>query len=91
MGRVMAVAEASNIFCPFAQCSADFIQITLFFCLRLCEHTKTNSHRRTVQFCLKDLQFHDADGVIPLDAFSKIFLCSRAVTLLLDTQKNSVW
>ena len=37
------------------------------------------------------MQFHELEGVIPNDAPAKVFLQYRAVTLLLDTQKNSVW
>ena len=49
----------------FSQCWTDLIVLALFFCLRLCEYTKTNSHCRTTQFRLRDMQFHDDDGVIP--------------------------
>ena len=86
----MVAAEAANPSCPFAQCSADLIQIALFFCLRSCEYTKTNSHRWTFQFILKYMQFHEKEGVIPHNAPTKVFLQSRVVTLFLDTQKNIV-
>ena len=85
----MVAAEAANPSCPFAQCSADLIQIALFFCLRSCEYTKTNSHRWTFQFILKYMQFHEKEGFIPHDAPAKVFLQVRAVTLFLDMQKNS--
>ena len=75
----------------FSQCWSDLIIISLFFCLRSCEYTKTNSHRRTTQFRFRDIQFHDYDGVIPAQAPAKVFLAATAVTLYLDTQKNCVW
>ena len=87
----MAAAEAVDISYPFSQCQADLIQIGLFFFLRSCKYTKINSHRRTVQFLLKDLLFHDADGVIPHYAPSKTFIRARSVNLFPDTQNNSVW
>ena len=74
----------------FIQCWADLIVLALFFCLRSCEYTKTNSHRRTTQFCFCDMQFHDDNGVIPTQAPAKVFLAASAVTLYLDTQKNCV-
>ena len=66
------------------------IQIGLYFCLRSCEYTKTNSHRRTTQFRLRDMQFQDTQGTIPFDAPDSHFLQALVVTLFLDTQKNSV-
>ena len=60
------------------------------FCLRSCEYTKTNSHRRTTQFRLRHMQFQDTQGTIPFDAPDSHFLQALVVTLLLDTQKNSV-
>ena len=74
----------------FSQCRADLIIFALFFCLRSCEYTKTNSHRRTTQFRFRDIQFHDDNGVIPTQAPAKVFLAATAVTLYLDTQKNCV-
>ena len=73
-----------------AACTADLIVIALYFCLRSCEYSKTPSHRRTTQFCYKDMQFHNADGVIPQDAPDHVFLAATAVTFFLDTQKNCV-
>ena len=69
---------------------ADLLVIVLFFCLRSCEYTKTNSHRRTTQFRFQDMQFHDANGVILTDAAADVLLVALAITLLLDTQKNCV-
>ena len=86
----MVKAAAAATTSPLSQCLADLIQIALFFCLRSCEYTKTNSHRRTVQFRYKDMQFHDSRGIIPHDAPDAEFLAAWAVTLFLDTQKNSV-
>ena len=90
LGLVMAAVEATDISCPFVQYQADLIQIALFSCLRLCKYTKMNSYRRTIQFCIKDFQFNDADGVVPHNSSSKTSLCVRAVTLFLDIQNNSV-
>ena len=36
------------------------------------------------------MQFQEKEGVIPHDALGKVFIQARAVTLFLDTQKNSV-
>ena len=91
MGLVMAASEAADIFCPFSQCQNGNIQISLFFCMQLFNYTKTNFPRWAVQFSLKDLQFHNVDGVIPHNAPSKTFLCARSVILLLDPQKNIAW
>ena len=90
LGLVMAIVEAADISCPFAQCQANLIQISLFFCLWLCEYTKINLHRRRVQFRIKDLQFNYAYRFIPHDSSSKTFLCAGAITLSLDIQKNSL-
>ena len=75
---------------PKDWCLADLVQIGLYFCLRSCEYTKTNSHRRTTQFCLRDMQFQDTRGSIPFDAPDSRFLLALVVTLFLETQKNSV-
>ena len=89
--RGVAVADArgasSN---PNDQFLADLVQIGLYFCLRSCEYTKTNSHRRTTQFRLRDIQFQDAYGAISFDALASRFLNALVVTFFLDTQKNSV-
>ena len=66
------------------------VQIGLYFCLCSCEYKKTNSHRRTTQFRLHDIQFQDTRGTIPFDAPASRFLQALVVTLFLDTQKNSV-
>ena len=86
----MNMAEAADISCPFAQCQADLIQIALLFCLLSYNCMKTNSHRWTVQFRLKEFQFQNTYRVIPHGAPSNTFLYARAITLFLDTQKNSV-
>ena len=89
LGFVMfAVARATLD--AFTQCWTDLIVIALFFCLRSCEYTKTNSHRRTTQFRMRDMQFQDAEGVIPWNAPDAQFLAALAMTLFLDTQKNCV-
>ena len=74
----------------FDQCMEDLLVISLFFCLRYCEYTKTNSQRRTTQFFFQDMQFHDANGVIPPDAAADFFLAALVITLFLDTQNNCV-
>ena len=89
LGMVISIGEQADA-SPKAQCTADLIQIGLFFCLRSCEYTKTQSHRRTTQFRFRDMQFHNAAGVIPANASDKTFLEAWATTLFLDTQKNGV-
>ena len=74
----------------FSQCWADLIVLAIFFCLRSCEYTKTNSHHCTTQFRFRDMQFHDDASVIPTQAPAEVFLAASAVTLYLDTQKNCV-
>ena len=86
----MDAAEAVDISCPFAQCQAYLTQIALFFCLWSCEYTKAILRMRTVQSHLKDLQFHDADGVISHNDPPKTVLCAWAVNLFLDMHNNSV-
>ena len=83
---VVAVAQAKPD--AFDQCMADLLGIAILFCLRYCEHTKTNSHRRTTQFLFQYMQFHDANGLIPPDAASNVFLAASEINLFLDTQKN---
>ena len=82
---VVAVAQAKPD--AFDQCMADLLGIAILFCLRYCEHTKTNSHRRTTQFLFQYMQFHDANGLIPPDAASNVFLAASEINLFLDTQK----
>ena len=65
----------------FNQCMADLLVIALFFCLCSCKYTKTNYDRRTNQFIFQDMQFHDANGVIPPDAAVDIFLTSLDLSL----------
>ena len=36
------------------------------------------------------MQFHEDNGVIPLDAAVDVFLDALAITLFLDTQNNGV-
>ena len=85
---MFAVARAKPD--AFNQCMADLLAISLFFCLRYCEYTKTNSQRRTTQFFFQDMQFHDANGVIPPDAAADFFLAALVITLFLYTQNNCV-
>ena len=89
LGFVMLAIAQSKPY-AFDQCVADLLVIALFFCLRSCEYTKTNSHRRKTQFRFQDVQFHDANGVMPPDAAVNLFLEASAITLFLDTQENSV-
>ena len=64
--------------------------MALYFYLLSCDYTKTNSHKRTTQFRLHDMQFHDAWGILPFESSSQKFLQVTVVTFSLDTQKNSV-
>ena len=68
----------------------DLLFITLFFCFRYCEYSKTNYHLRTTQFFFQCIQFHDDNGAIPPDTAADVFLSALAITLHLDTQKNCV-
>ena len=87
LGFVLAASkgEISN---PKNQCLADLVQIGLYFCLRSCEYTKTNSHQRTTQFRLRDIQFQDGRCTITFDAPASRLLNALVVTLFLNTQKN---
>ena len=89
LGLVVAAAKGSRKTAK-GRCLGDLIQIALYFCLRSCEYTKTNSHTRTTQFRFRDMQFHDAHGIIPFDAPAVRFRRATAVTLYLDNQKNGV-
>ena len=51
---------------------------------------KTNSHRRTTQFCLRNIQFQCGHGTIPFNSPASRFLNTLVVTLFLETQKHSV-
>ena len=88
LGLFVAAAAAANPYCHLSQCTADLIQIYLFFFLRSCKSTKTESHRRAVQFCFCNLQFHDKNGMIPLNAPSKLLIRTCDIYLFLDTHKN---
>ena len=89
LGLVINIGGNTNS-SPKAQCTVNFIQIGLFFCLRSCKYTKAASHRHTTQFWFRDTQFHNTAGVIPGDALDQTFLDAWATTLFLDTQKNCV-
>ena len=89
LGLVVAAAQGSQKTAK-GRCLGDLIQLAIYFCLRSCEYSKTNSHKRTTQFRFRDIQFHDARGVIPFDAPAARIRRATAVTLYLDTQKNSV-
>ena len=52
--------------------------------------TQIFSHKRTTQFRFCDLEFHDASGILPFDAPALRIRRSVAMTLYLDTQKNSI-
>ena len=86
----MSATEVADISCPFTQLQADLIHVPLFLLLSPFEYTKTKSHRRMVQFRIKDFQFHYADGVVPHNAPSKTFLRAWAITLFLYIQKDSI-
>ena len=87
----MVTTEATDISFPFAQSHADLIQISLLFCLRPCEYSKTNLHIQTVQFFLKDSQFHNAYWFIPHNAPYKTSLHDQSINLFLEMYKNSIW
>ena len=86
----MSATAAANTSCQITLCTTDIIQTALFLCLRSCEYTKTQSHRRIVQFRLQDMQFNDAGGVVSQDVPDKHFFCARDFTLSLNTHKNFV-
>ena len=67
----------------------DLIQIALYFCLGSCEYTK-KFHKRTTQFRFRDLQFHDASGILHFYASALCIRQATEVTLYLDIQKNSI-
>ena len=85
---MVAVAQAKLD--AFRQCMVNLLIISLLFCLRSCEYTKTNSHRRTTQFRFQDMHFHDSNGVTPTDAAADVFLATLAITLFLYTRNNCV-
>ena len=88
LGLVVAAAKGSTKTAK-GRCLGDLIQIAIYFCLRSCEYTKVTSHTRTTQFRFRDIQFHDAAGILPFDAPAARIRRATAVTLYLDTQKNS--
>ena len=90
LGIVVAAARNAS-YITKDKCLTDLVQIGFYFCLRSCEYTKTNLHRRTTQFRLRDIQFQDICGTIPFDAPDYRLLNILVVTLFLDTQKNYIW
>ena len=72
------------------QCLSDLGQIFLYFCLGSSEYAKTNSHRRTTKFCLRNIQFQYGCGTIPFDSPTSHLLNALVVTLFLDTHKSFV-
>ena len=70
-------------------CLGDLIHIALYFCLRSCEYTNTNSQKRTTLFRFRDLQFHDSSGILPFDAPNLRIRRATMVILYLNTQKES--
>ena len=86
----METAAASDPTCQHSLCTADLIRISLFFCLHSCKFTKTQSHRRTIQFLFQDIQFYNEEVAIQQEVPDKHFLYTCAVTLFLNTQKNFV-
>ena len=88
LGLVVAAFRGTS-YNPKDQYLADLVQIGLYFFLRSCEYTKTNSHRRTTKFSLRDIQFQDYCGAIPFNNSVFRFLNELLVTLFLDTQKKS--
>ena len=88
LGLFMEAAAADNPYCQLSQCTADLIQISLFFFLRSCKSTNTQSHRHAVQFFFRDLQLHDENGIIPHNAPSKLLIRTRDIYLFLDTHKK---
>ena len=89
LGFVM-VAVAQARLDAFNQYMADLLVITLLFCLRYCEYTKTNTHSLKAQFCFQDMQFHDTNGVILTDTAANVFLVASAINPFLNNQKNCV-
>ena len=89
LGLVVAAAKGSRS-TPRDRCLGDLIQIALYFCLRSCEYTKVQSHVRTTQFRMRDVQFHDVGGVLPYNSPAAEIRRALAVTLFLDNQKNGV-
>ena len=89
LGLVVAEAKGSTKTAK-GRCLGDLIYIALYLCLRSCEYTKTNYHKCTTRFRFLDFQFHDASGILPIDSPVLCIRWATAVTLYLDTQKNSI-
>ena len=89
LGFVMVAVAQSNRE-AFEQCMLDILVIVLFFCLRYCGYNKTNSHRRTTQLRFQDMQFHDANDVVPTEAAADVFLSALAITMSLGIKKHCV-
>ena len=79
LGLVVAAARNTSS-SPKDWCLAYLVQIGLYFCLRSCDYTKTNSYRRTTQFLLRDIQFQDSHGTISFDTLDSCFLNALVVT-----------
>ena len=85
---MVAVSQAKMD--AFNQFMADLLVISLLFCLRSFDYTNTNYYRCTTQFRFQDMQFYGANGVIPPNAATNVFLSASTITLFLGTQKNCV-
>ena len=64
LGLFVASTKGSADSCK-GQCLGDLIQVVLYFFLRSCEYAKSNSHKWTTQFRLRDIQFHDTRVILP--------------------------
>ena len=89
IGLLVSVARGASS-SPKDWCLADLVKIGLYFFLRSCKYTKTNSHHHTTQFRLHGIQFQDGRCTIHFDAPDSRLLNALVVNLFLDTQKNSV-
>ena len=90
LGFFMTASAAANPTCQLAQCTADLIQISLFFCIGSCKYTNMQPHKRTVQLCYHDLKFHDKNSIIPQNAPANLFLRTNVINLFLDNQEYCV-
>ena len=80
----MAAAKFSTDY-QKGQCLGDLIQISQYFSLPSCEYTKTDSHKQTTQFLLRNMQFHGAHVIIHFEASTHNFRLAMEVILFFDT------
>ena len=85
---VAAVAIASN---PKTRQVTDLVTLGFYFCLSMCEYTKSNGHRQIFQLRPHmDSVFFVVDRLLPANSPIKHYQHAIQIVLTLDNQKNAI-